>query len=198
MLSDTLKNQTQVNHQKLEKVLVSKLKAMSEVEQYIDILRLFQGYFAALEIKIQKSLNYSMLPDYDQRRKSTALTEDLSSFGMKSVLIATDDDLPEIDNHENALGALYVIEGSTLGGKMIAAMVSRQLDLKGDVGLSFFNGYGYETAAMWSVFKEAINSSDQSADKQAAIIETANQTFSKFYDWMVKNGLSFFKGDIKS
>jgi heme oxygenase (biliverdin-IX-beta and delta-forming) len=51
-----------------------------------------------------------------------------------------------------ALGSLYVMEGSTLGGRIIRRNVERCLGDDGRASCSYFNGYGSETSAMWLSF----------------------------------------------
>src|SRR5690606_25688073 len=95
-------------------------------------------------------------------------------------------DLPEIINHYQALGALYVIEGSTLGGQIICKMLAQQLDRTDFSQMSFFGGYGDQTENMWQKFKQSL---DQPVyiPGHDTIIEAANQTFMKFGKWFDKN-----------
>jgi heme oxygenase len=124
----------------------------------------------------------SLLPDYSQRRKTSALAGDLVSLEAKQPLLATEQQLPEIHNHLQALGALYVIEGSTLGGKIISKMINQQLGLTDGLGLSFFDGYGNDTELMWQRFRQSIDQQVKPADEQI-IIQSANDTFLKFSNW---------------
>ena len=67
--------------------------------------------------------------------------------------VARMSELPSIRSHQHALGALYVIEGSTLGGKIISKMISHQIPSTDGHGLTFFNSYGDDTITMWERFK---------------------------------------------
>lgn len=55
-----------------------------------------------------------------------------------------------------ALGALYVLEGASLGGRVIARHVADALALTPDTGLAFFCGYGDATGEMWRRFGAAL------------------------------------------
>ena len=91
--------------------------------------------------------------------------------------------LPEISGHAAALGAMYVIEGSTLGGQIICNMLKKQLKIED--GLSFFSGYGEQTIPMWKRFQAVLDlPGSQQGDK---IIEAANDTFGKFEVWFDLN-----------
>ena len=97
-------------------------------------------------------------------------------------------DLPEITSNLQALGALYVMEGSTLGGKHISKMIANKLPALGNKGFTFFNRYNDKTESMWLCFKQSMN--QQVADAAAAkeVIAAADATFGDFKKWIDKNG----------
>ena len=182
MLSEELKEATKSNHQALEKKLIAKIKAIRNKQDYGELLVIFYEFFGGLECILEERLELSNLPDYLNRRKTSALADDLKHLGISLPLFATGDALPQINNHSEALGVLYVIEGSTLGGPIINKMVSSQLN---DVNISeqsFFNAYGGKTEAMWQIFKFSLNTTFKSEEK-SAIIWSANNTFIKFSAW---------------
>lgn len=184
MLSDKLKEETKHNHQVLEKALIARLKAIRSPQGYADLLKLFYGYFGGLEVLINKAIDSNVLTDSAQRRKTQAIANDVLVLGSDVPAKAVGNDLPGINNHFEALGALYVIEGSTLGGKIISKMMQQQLG--SDKGMSFFSGYGDKTEQMWEAFKQAINSQAQTPEQEATVIATANETFLKFGEWFAK------------
>lgn len=51
-----------------------------------------------------------------------------------------------------ALGYMYVIEGSTLGGRVLLKHLAPKLAVDEKAGAAFFAGYGKETAAEWKAF----------------------------------------------
>jgi heme oxygenase len=80
------------------------------------------------------------LPDYAHRRKSTLLLNDISKLkGNHTLDICSN--IPAITNVCQAIGALYVLEGSTLGGRFIYRNIESALDLQVNSGASFFYGY---------------------------------------------------------
>jgi heme oxygenase len=78
------------------------------------------------------------------------------------------------------LGALYVIEGATLGGRVIYSRANRELSVDPENGGRFFYGYGPTTLEMWSRFLHALNGfeADSTIGDEAA--ESATQTFRLF------------------
>jgi len=186
MLSDKLKEATQTNHQQLEKALVGRMKATRSEQEYIDLLKIFYSYFGGLEIMINQVIDAGLLPDSTERRKTQALANDLQFLVSAVPQQASGDSLPALNSHLQALGALYVIEGSTLGGKIISKMMQQQMGL--DVqALTFFTSYGDRTEQMWDTFKEALNHQAKNPEQEAVVIAAANETFLKFREWFERS-----------
>jgi len=181
MLSEILKTQTSVNHLLLEKKLISFMKTIRTEADYTRFLALFYGYFGALELSINKCLNASIIPDYENRRKTEALKIDLKILNQEDLKLAASELLPVIENHLQSLGALYVIEGSTLGGKIISKMIKQQLKTE-VMAFTFFTGYGDQSANMSNSIKHILNRITQTGPI-GIIVESANVTFQKFSFW---------------
>jgi heme oxygenase len=184
MFTEKIKEATLTYHQQTEKVLVGKMKSMRSKQDYIDLLTAFYSYFGGLEQHIERYINASNLVNYNDRRKTAALIDDLKALGGNIPPIAQGNDLPEIDNYLQAFGALYVIEGSTLGGKIISKMIQQHLHINDDAGLSFFNSYGDKMQDMWDSFKAILNSVAATPADEEIILQAANQTFIKFKAWL--------------
>lgn len=184
-LSELLKDATKTNHQQLEKIVVKKLKLISNDEEYIQFLQAFYSYFGALEDKIDQLIPTGLEHDF-QRRKTERLADDIKIFGGIVPEKVADTELPEIKNSLQAYGALYVIEGSTLGGRVIAKMLHKQLDTDQQEGFSFFTGYGELTESRWATFKELLNRQPANQNENEQILAAADRTFAKFKSWMEK------------
>jgi heme oxygenase (biliverdin-IX-beta and delta-forming) len=182
MLSEILKEKILIKHQELEKKLVVKMRAMSTIDDYVLLLQLFYSYFGGLEKVINPHISLKLLPDYQERRKVMLISADLHTLSAEAPLTANDDNLPKITGTAEALGALYVMEGSTLGGQFIKKMISKQLTIDETYAMLFFNGYGQDTQQMWSSFKLAMDNYS-SPETDEIVINSANQTFQKFSNW---------------
>ena len=186
-LSEKLKEQTKSSHQNLERKLLKRLKIIEYKHEYAELLTYFYSFFGGLELCINKNLNFDTLPDYSFRRKTSSILNDLKSMDSALPVLALKDALPEISNHFQALGALYVIEGSTLGGQIICRMLREQINDVDPKWFSFFGGYGDQTYLMWDVFKQAIDVIRKPEDEEM-VIESANDTFVQFSKWFEQNG----------
>lgn len=192
VLANLLKQETKVNHQQLEKLLVKQMRLISKKEEYVKLLQIFYSYFGALEEKINKYILPHHLEEEHQfqRRKTDRIADDIVVSGGVVQEKAREYDLPEINNHLQALGALYVIEGSTLGGRVITKMMQRQLETDSMEGFTFFHGYGDETESRWATFKELLNDKARNIADTETVIRAADNTFAKFHMWIEKNSVN--------
>lgn len=147
------------------------MKSIRSQKDYVELLKQFYAYFNRLEHAIEPFI----LPDLAERRHSGFLAKDIISLG------GTTDDIPvpkvpEINNPVQALGALYVMEGSIMGGPIIVQMLKKYGIA---TGTSFFSGYGSETPIKWACFMESLNKNIM-ASAQQEVIETAVDTFDRF------------------
>lgn len=175
MLQETLKERSAFAHQQLEKIVVAKLKSIRSQKDYVELLKQFYTYFNRLEHAIEPFITDEILPDRAERRHSGFLAKDIISLG------GTTDDIPvpkvpEINNPVQALGALYVMEGSIMGGPIIVQMLKKYGIT---TGTSFFSGYGSETPIKWASFMESLNKNIK-VSAQQEVIEAAVDTFDRF------------------
>lgn len=183
MLLEKLRTHTAVSHQELEKLIIPRIKQATDKDAYMKVLQLFYGYFKPLEDLIDDHIDHTLLPDYEERRKTSALLSDINYLSGSQDLLALCEDLPLISNSRQAIGALYVMEGSTLGGKIIKSILMKNLGADGSKGFDFFGGYGDDTEKKWSVFKQTVNDRFSDAETHHEILAAADNTFKKFRSW---------------
>lgn len=174
-----VKNATQTLHTEVEQILRPRLTSISTVNDYADILKMFYGFFQPLENSVQQRISSNDLPDIKERRKAAVILHDLKQLSQSTTNISLCSSLPFIANRAQAFGALYVMEGSTLGGKMIAKMLLKNAVVPKEA-LNFFTCYKEETGRKWKGFLHALNQ-QQEVDE---IIQTANDTFLHLKKWM--------------
>ena len=117
----------------------------------------------------------------NDRRKASAILHDLAAIGLDTPLPEECRELPLIVNSAQAFGALYVMEGSTLGGKTIARMLlQKSIPAVNEKALTFFRGYREETGARWKFFQDVFNQQEDVEE----IITAAHDTFKHLKSWM--------------
>jgi heme oxygenase len=100
--------------------------------------------------------------DYAERRRTPLLKASLRRLGIPTPSLATAPRFPALDGCAEALGFLYVIEGSVLGGRTILRSLARAgIDLS---GLDFLDPYGPHTAKCWGRFVRVIEREVGSAE----------------------------------
>jgi heme oxygenase len=182
-LLERLRTETRPAHDRIERAVDLESRTASRAA-YRALLARFHGFHAAWEPRVEAALGDPIF--FRRRSKIGLLVRDLRALGMSDDEI---DDLPVCDplmplpGPAAALGAMYVVEGSTLGGTIIARHVERHLGLATDTGCSYFRSYGPEVGAMWRSFGAKLLSVS-SAETDAAIVASANRTFEVMRIWL--------------
>jgi heme oxygenase len=194
MILKRLKLATGVSHAALENQLPLMNMELSR-EEYRQFVSRFLGFYAPLEVHLLAAPHWQLLGfDYCARQKTPRLTQDLLALGSSAEALATTPlcaDLPALTTPEQLLGCLYVIEGATLGGRVITRHLQNQLGLSPESGGAFFAGYGAQTGTHWKAFctmlsKNADGVANQAANegRHAAIVAGANCTFKALTYWL--------------
>jgi len=89
--------------------------------------------------------------------------------------------VPEVKVAAQAFGAAYVLEGSRLGGQVIAAALTRQLGI-GDEHLSYLCPSDVAIGPRWRAFVDTLDSYGRTVDRAAwdTVAGTANEMFGAF------------------
>lgn len=84
-----------------------------------------------------------------------------------------------------AAGALYVLEGSTLGGQIIVKHLQKTMP-PGFKNTAYFSAYQQKTGSMWKEFLQQLTALPQSKQQEQQIISGAITTF-KIIDGLLSN-----------
>jgi heme oxygenase len=186
-----LREATRHAHARIEGALPLLDPKLTRVK-YRRVLEAFFGFYVVLEPHVLVAAGtHAADIELGQRGKVSLLHLDLRALGRTSVEIEALQrcgELPATVTPSQALGVLYVLEGATLGGQVIARNLGAALGLGATNGAAFFAGYGEETRAMWKQFSEHV---DRSAglDSQV-VVASAIDTFEKLRIWLVASGKS--------
>lgn len=115
------------------------------------------------------------------------LAEDLSALGFGAAslpCIRLCADIPRYDCQPRRLGALYVVEGSALGGRMLGRGLDALLGATAIAGRRFFAGRGAATGTAWLGFLDQIAAIDAEPSGRAALVSAAVETFEVFETWL--------------
>ena len=186
-----LRLETRSEHEAVERVL-DVMGALTD-STYRQRLVQFYGFYSPLEAALQTrcakqsdshSLEVSQLPMFLPRlHKSLLLRQDLHHLGVSTAGLAQCRALPPIQTPAEVLGCLYVLEGATLGGRMITQYVQATLGITPTTGGSFFDGYAGDTARMWNAMRQTLLSGAVDAQAENAMVASAIATFTCLRGW---------------
>ncbi len=180
-----LREQTRPAHARLETTL-NLLDEQLGRPEYLKILMRFHGFW-----QFWQPLAGKLMDDADftgPRERLHLLTADLAALGLSPVAVAAlpGCPMPELGGAGAALGSMYVMEGSTLGGRVIEKQLLARLGIGQDSGGSYFAGYGERTGLMWREFLARLAAAP--AADAAQINAGANATFACLTLWFAHSG----------
>lgn len=151
---------------------------------YMRALALLYGFYRPLEGVLAPHLAaLGVAP------KHPALAADLATLGVADVaalpLCAV---LPRADGAAAAVGCAYVLEGPTLGGRVILRSLPDRLEAPPAVGGYAFYGFYDDAEAAWRRFGRALATRldwDDAAEAEA--VTAARETFAALLDWVEAN-----------
>ena len=149
--------------------------------RYRALLQAHHAFLSWVEPPLEEALERLGLPfPYGHRRKLPLVERDLRWFGLVPEGALPPPSASPPTTLPALAGVLYVLEGSTLGGQLIARALERHLALGPTTGAAYFQGYGAETRARWV---EVLAFLDQAASDEAQLLEAeryAHLTFELF------------------
>lgn len=153
---------------------------VATLDGYRVLLARLRGFHAVYEPAIATGLSDETF--LAPRRRLAALDADLSALGLDAAARAAlpAPPAPRLAGEGAAFGALYVLEGSTLGGLVIGRHVG---GLHGEgVPLAYYAGRGREAGPLWRTFRERLDG--LAAGQEAAAFAAGVATFEAMRVWL--------------
>lgn len=177
-LRDLLRAGTRAEHERLDAGLDLTGPGLS-AGRYRRVLERFHGFWAGWEPCMAAELGDEAL--LAPRRRLHLLRDDLRALGAVPEALPVCPP-PPVRGHAEAMGSLYVMEGSTLGGRVILKRLGALGLPSGSCG--YFAGHGAETGAMWTTFLHRL----EAEPDVPAVLRGARMTFATLGDWMLDVG----------
>lgn len=151
-----------------------------DAARYIDWLRLMGAFHARVEQGLD-SVGLEAATGWRHRRRSPLVDLDLRTLGAppRPPLGMGDgfDGLDWPNTLAGWVGALYVVEGSALGGRVILKQVTRVLGWTAEHGAAFFAPHGDATGAVWADCLGLLRSVGRDAAAADQVVAGAVATF---------------------
>lgn len=153
-LRQRLKELTAPFHTELEKMAIAIALAEGSItrESYAIYLTRLAAIHQMFESRIVAMSDWSLYGiDPATRLRLPLLKADLEGLNFPCVIEET----PSSDiewSFETAIGMMYVLEGSTMGGQILSRTLSHITDAEGIACTRYFQGYGENTMRLWGEF----------------------------------------------
>ncbi|MFH4054992.1 biliverdin-producing heme oxygenase [Acinetobacter baumannii] len=175
-LSLRLKQETAAEHERMHQ-LMSEAKVFSSKEKYAQFT-LSQYYFQReIEHLFEKEGVAGLIPDLDIRGRSKQALADLNDLGIQpngQQLQSENVQLPE------ALGWIYVSEGSTLGAAFLFKEAQKHLGFSETFAARNLAAYPEGRAKVWKRFVKALDEAGFDQTQQDRVVQGALDAFGYF------------------
>jgi heme oxygenase len=177
---------TRHEHDRIDNLL--RLTEPMTLQRYGAVMCGFDAFLRVWEPRIHAALPERLQGWFRLRRRGGFASADVEwlravacvePVPVAAHLVAT---LP-LQDLADVMGSLYVIEGSALGGRVIAPKLRSTLGLEQGRGASYFHGFGGETGVMWSNFRVlAALEVGESSQRVVRACTSARSTFAAMID----------------
>lgn len=153
-LASRLRAATRDAHHRIDRhpALAPLVRSDLQRAHYIEVLRAMAWIYKTLDPTFTSALERLCPGDpYRPSSRSRWLAEDLAH-------LQSDGPLPQpwqapgINTASELVGRLYAIEGSTLGGQVIARQLATSIGVGATSGASMFHGHGEAMSSRWAEF----------------------------------------------
>lgn len=188
-LSVRLREETRLEH-KLVEAACRLPNGVQNLSDYKKCLLNFYGIIHPLEQHIATFSKWENMGLYLQKLVRTPdLKKDLRLMNVNPKLWrkASVHALPSLPEIPFALGALYVLEGSTLGGQIIMSVLKEKMSTPLGIPCGFFTGRGETTGLLWRQFCTILDAyGEQFPETHSDVTEGAKRTFNAIASWFVE------------
>ena len=183
LLLDRLRQETQLLHQQTEQLFYTESLRTGTLSlpQYIHLLRTHRLFHQSLESAIDYQSEYFQEYVPQARLKTPWLLADLAHLNEPLPLSPPATRILFKDwLAVELLGAIYVSEGSMLGGTVINRLLQQSASIQSvlPVASRFYQGYGADTGKQWRRCGEFIT--QHGADHADAVVTAAERAFSQY------------------
>lgn len=182
-----LRKETETAHNALETLPISRqlMSPFLTLEEYASYLTMMFSVVLQAEKSVFPLVRH-VVNDIEERRMLPLITEDLRNLDRTppypaDVFGGGPFSVPF------AMGIMYVIEGSALGGRVILKNVQKQIAVTESRGGRYFAGYGNQTASKWKSFLAILSEYEARTGSGAEIIDGANFAFMRIQEHLKKS-----------
>ncbi|MDQ3230869.1 MAG: biliverdin-producing heme oxygenase [Pseudobdellovibrionaceae bacterium] len=187
MILNRLRLETSPHHERLDHhpLMVQLMSPQVSRQHYQHIIGKFFGFYQVLEPLLARRTMWPDLGiDFSERLKTPWILQDLTYLDVPIARLAHAPTPDWLQDDASALGAFYVLEGSTLGGQVIARHVTDTLHLNPEQGLAFFSSYGAQVGQRWKETRKALMQFSENSGADDVMIQAAKNSFLDLTTWL--------------
>ena len=189
---DKLKAETDELHHRLQinKAFEGLTGDNPSINQYTRLLMKFLPFYREIEQKLAEVQDWEFVGfNFKEKRKSHLIEKDLKFLGLtdeKLQSIPACKEIPELNTIQQALGCMYVLEGSMLGAQLLAKNLNTHFGYDSDNGCAYLKCYG-EGQSVGLKFREFANflAKHSSCADESEIVNSAKATFESLDKWLL-------------
>jgi heme oxygenase (biliverdin-IX-beta and delta-forming) len=180
-----LRTATAGEHEQVEATL-GLLDPSLRRERLVDVLSRLHAFWTAAEAGLdawaRREPDAARAVAWERRRRAHLFAADLRALDAATGT-GPGPDLPAVEDTDQALGRLYVLEGSTLGGTFISRHLAGLPSLGAGTRLDAFSPYGSETGAMWHAYRRVTRERVARGGDADRLVAAARDTFTALAAW---------------
>ncbi|MGY1631678.1 biliverdin-producing heme oxygenase [Geodermatophilus sp. SYSU D01186] len=186
----TLRSATSAEHEQVEATLALMDPELRR-DRLVAVLARLHAFWSAAETGLdawaRREPADAATVDWSRRRRAHLFADDLAALGAAPEP-GPDPELEEVGDTDQALGRLYVLEGSTLGGTFISRHLATLPTLGPDARVGAFSPYGTETGAMWHAYRRVTRERVAAGGDADRLVGAAVTTFGALAGWVAPLG----------
>ncbi|MCK6550231.1 biliverdin-producing heme oxygenase [Myxococcota bacterium] len=194
MIVERIRAETRADHTRIEAVIDLTAPDLTRA-RYVRFLERMFGYFEPVEARLAAISGWEPTGlDPRARARAFALISDLTALGHDPERIARlprASALPDVSSLARALGCLYVLEGSRLGGRVLTRTLAPRLGLTPEHGLGFLGGTIGDTPASWPALVDALERwAATHTECEDDVVRAARETYATLTAWHLDGATS--------
>ncbi len=175
MVSTIIKEKTKAQHEAVEaKLYASKIfEGRYTLADYETLIQLHYDFIVHFEKAVFSAFGPATAEglNLERRRKLPLIVQDLQQLK----ICVSENSSATVLSAAEAFGVLYVMEGATLGGTVIARQLSKYKNFK-DLSFNYLNCYGAETGPLWKQFLRVIDT-EMASEEYGAVLAGAERAY---------------------
>ncbi|WP_461453409.1 biliverdin-producing heme oxygenase [Mucilaginibacter sp.] len=180
MLHETLKSATKQNHDELERLMFVNdiMSGTLTLQQYKQILTTNYLVHKAYEAFLLDNLSPEVAQQLNigKRQKLPALIADMQAVNIELPTVQNEEETAFEKSNASILGAMYVLEGATLGGSVIVKRLKTNPELSTlNLDFNYYQVYGSELIPYWKTFCALLD--QQGEDSYDDAVNSAKKMF---------------------